>query len=46
MTNKNNKHNMWQMALCKIGMAQITTMWAVSNSWETGHSVWADWPAD
>jgi len=34
------------MVLRKIGMDRITTLLAVSNSWETGHSVWADWPAD
>ena len=30
------------MALRTIGMARITTLQAVSNSWETGHGVWAD----
>jgi len=34
------------MALHKTGMAQITTLQAVSNSWETGHSVRPDWLAD
>jgi len=35
------------MALHKIGhLARITTLQAVSNSWETSHSVWAVWPAD
>ena len=42
LTNKNSKHNMWQMALRKIGMGRITTLQAVSNSWQTCHSVQAD----